>query len=161
MGFLRRRKQRVPGEYPESFTRAWVQRTLPSASQAEAQSTVQHLRAKGWSEQKLAQHVLPYMPVEDPTRLDANIHGAPEAVWVPAQVSSAWFDRRLPEMTPREIRLVVEQLEGRGWSPAQTAVAVLPHLLPKLPEDDARAIVAGLDRLGLRKDEIARLARVR
>ncbi len=161
MGFLRRRKKRVPGEYPESFTRAWVQMTLPSASQAEAQSTLRHLRGKGWSEEKLARHILPYMPVEDPTKLDANIHGPPEAVWVPAQVSAAWFDQRLPDMSPAEIRMVVEELERRGWSPAQTAVAVLPHLLPKLPEDDARAIVAGLERLGVSKDEIARLARAR
>ena len=162
MGFLRRRKQqRVPGEYPESFTRAWVQMTLPSASQAEARSTVEHLRSKGWSEQKLAQYVLPYMPVEDPTKLDYNIHGGPEPVWVPAQVSSAWFEQRLPDMSPAEIRLVVEELERRGWSPGETAVTVLPHLLPKLPEEDAQAIIAGLDRLGLRKDEIARLARGR
>ena len=162
MGFLRRRKQqRVPGEFPESFTRAWVRMTLPTASQAEAQSTVQHLRSKGWDEEKLARYVLPFMPVEDPTRLDANIHGPPEAVWVPAQVSAAWFEQRLPDMSPTEMRLVVEELERRGWSPAQAAVAVLPHLLPKLPEDDARAILAGLPRLGLDQNEIARLARAR
>ena len=50
MSFLRRRKPRQPGEFPESFTRAFVRQTLPSASQAEARSTVEHLRCKGWSE---------------------------------------------------------------------------------------------------------------
>lgn len=161
MRFLRRRKPRVPGEYPESFTRAWVRQTLPTASQAEARSTVEHLRGKGWSEEKLAQHVLPYVPREDPTKLDANITGEPERVPMPDHVSREWLDRRLPAMPPRQIRLVVEELERRGWSPSEAAVAVLPHLLPKLDEDDAQVILAGLGKLGLSDAEVARLARCR
>lgn len=162
MTFLRRRKRRTPGEYPESFTRAFVRQTLPTATPGEARRTVEHLRSKGWSEDKLAEHVLPYMPPAGPAgKLGAATGDGEEAVWVPAPVSRDWLDEQLPAMAPRQIRLVVEELERRGWSAGDAAVAVLPHLLPKLPEDDAQAILAGLDRVGLSDDEVARLARGR
>ncbi len=162
MRFLRRRKRTPPGEYPEQFTRAFVRQTLPTATPAEARSTVEHLRGKGWSDDKLAQHVLPYMPPDAgsaPRR--ATTRGAPDAISVPTPVSRGWLDRQLPAMTPGQIRLVVEELERRGWSAREAAVAVLPHLLPKLPEADARAILAGLHELGVSDDEVARLARSR
>ncbi len=56
-----------------------------------------------------------------------------------------------------QIRLVVEELEGRGWAATEVAVAVLPHLLPKLPPADADAILAGLRELGMTDEELARL----
>ena len=161
MSFLRRRAKRVPGEYPETFTRAWVRLTLPTASEAEAQSTVQHLRGKGWSEEKLARYVLPFMPREDELEQTwlASRRPREETVALPAQLSQAWLDEQLPAMSPRQIGLVVEQLEGRGLSPREAAVAVLPHLLPKLEPDDVQAILAGLPGLGLSDEEIARLTR--
>jgi hypothetical protein len=153
---MRRRKRPPPGEYPEQFTRAFVRQTLPSATPAQARSTVEHLRGKGWSEAKLAQYVLPYMPPDaDPPRTAAG--SAAEDVSVPTPVSAAWLDQQLPVMAPRQIRLVVDELERQGWSARDAAVAVLPHLVPKLAEADARAILAGLERLGLSDDEAARL----
>ena len=161
MSFLRRKPKRVPGEYPESFTKAWVRMTLPTASPAEAQSTVQHLRGKGWSEQKLAQYVLPFMPREDLlAQAYPNIRDVPKPpVEVPARVTRDWLDQHLPAMSPEQIRLVVDELEGRGLSPREAAVAVLPHLLPKLEPDDQQAILAGLPGLGLGGEEIERLTR--
>lgn len=162
MRFLPSRKRRLPGEYPESFTRAFVRQTLPTASPREARSTVAHLRRKGWSEDKLAQYVLPYMPRDEGTAQPQTVAGGgPEAVSVPARVTSDWLDQQLPAMPPRQIRLVVEELERRGWSAREAAVAVLPHLLAKLPPDDAQAILAGLRELGVSDDEVARLARDR
>lgn len=151
MRFRRRRKRLAPGEFPEHVTRAFVQRTMPSATPSEARRTVEHLRAAGWSEQQLADQVLPFMPPEAVT--------AAGAVALPDPVSRQWLEHELPAMSPRQLRLVVEELERRGWSPARAALAVLPHLLPKLAPDDARAIVADLPRLGLSDEQVARLGR--
>lgn len=164
MGFLGRRKKKSPptprGEYPESFTRAWVQATLPSAGAAEARRTVEHLRGKGWSDEKLAEFVLPYMPRDPRPGMLGPATGAGSAeVTVPAHVSQAWLDRHLPDMDPRRMRHVVDELERRGWTVADAAVAVLPHLLPKLRDEDARAILDGLPRLGLSESQIAQVAR--
>lgn len=161
MSFLRRRKQPKPrDEYPESFTRAWVRATLPSASAAEAKRTVEHLRGTGWSDEKLAELVLPYMPTDPrPGMLGGGTRDTPADVAVPAQVSGAWLDEHLPAMDPRQMRHVVQELERRGWPAADAAMAVLPHLLPKLRDEDARAIVDGLPRLGLSEAQIARLTR--
>lgn len=112
---------------------------------------MQHLRRKGWSEAKLTQYVLPYMPPPpDP---------GGEAVSVPSPVSRAWLDQELPTMAPTQIRLVVEELERRGWSARDSALTILPHLLPKLGRDRARAILGGVRELGLTDEEAARLAR--
>jgi hypothetical protein len=154
MKFLRRGKQRTPGEYPERFTRAFVQQTLPSATPAEQQRTVEHLRGKGWSEEKLAQHVLPYLPPEQP---DLVVGGRLEAAAMPAQISRQWLVETLPALTPRQIQAVVEELERRGWSARDAAVAVLPHLLPKLSDEHAHGILAGLGRFGVSADEVVRL----
>ena len=161
MSFLRRSKKPKPrDEYPESFTRAWVQTTLPSASAAEARRTVEHLRGKGWSDEKLGEFVLPYMPLDPrPGMLGPAMGDESADVGVPPQVSRAWLDQHLPSMEPRQMRHVVEELERRGWSAPDAAVAVLPHLLPKLRDEDAQAIIEGLPRLGLSEEQIARVAR--
>jgi hypothetical protein len=164
MRFLRRSNKPKPREereeYPESFTRAWVQATLPSASAAEARSTVEHLRGNGWSDEKLAELVLPYMPRDPrPGMLGPAPDDEAVEVPVPTHVSPDWLDRHLPEMDPRQLRHVVDELEKRGWSAADAAVAVLPHLLPKLREDDAQAIIDSLPRLGMSEAQIARVAR--
>ena len=151
MRLPRRRKRPAPGEYPEDFTRAFVRQTLPTATPAEARSTVQHLRSKGWSEAKLAQYVLPYMP--------PSTDLSQPAVPVPTPVSRAWLDQELPAMAPAQIRLVVEELERRGWSSRDAALAVLPHLLPKLTAENAQALLAGVKALGLSEEEVTRLAR--
>ena len=153
MRFRRRRKRLAPGEFPEHVTRAYVQRTLPTATPTEARRTVEYLRGKGWSDDKLAQQILPFMPPDAVT--------GPDAVSVPDPVSRHWLQDELPAMTPTQIRLVVEELERRGWTTRDTAIVVLPHLLPKLPDDDALAILAGAKRLGLTDDEVERLARGR
>lgn len=162
MSFLRRRKNKPAqrDEYPESFKRAWVQATLPSAGAAEARRTVEHFRAQGWSDEKLAEFVLPYMPRDPrPGMLGPAPDEGQAGVTVPAHASRAWLDRHLPGMDPTQMRHVVDELERRGWTAADAAVAVLPHLLPKLREEDARAIVDGLPRLGLSESQIAALAR--
>ena len=150
---FRRRKRLAPGEYPEHVTRIYVQRTLPTATPGEAQRTLEHLRGKGWSEDKLAQHILPFMP-RYPEARDGE-------VFVPSPVSRQWLDEQLPAMDRGQLRLVVDELERRGWSAKDTAILVLPHLLPKLPDEDALAIVAGLERLGLTEREIGRITRRR
>lgn len=135
---FRRRPRRPPrGEYPPSFTHAWIRQTLPSASPAEAQALLHRVRSRGWSEAEVAERILPYMP---PASSDP-------AISVPAQVSAEWLDRRLPAMDRGQIRLVVDELERRGWPPTEVAETVLPHLLPKLPTADAEAILTGLGEL--------------
>lgn len=136
-----------------------MQQTLPTCSPAEARAAVEHLRRKGWTEEQLAEQILPYMPRADrwPQRRAAR-GPEPKTVSVPPRVSMDWLDEHLPTMDREQIRLVVEELEQRGWSPTEAAVAVLPHLLPKLPREDADAILAGLKELGMTDGEIARLA---
>lgn len=132
--------------------------TLPTTTPLEAQSAIAHLRTKGWTEEELAQKILPYMPPRgaSPSAPGASAPGDPG---VPAQVSRDWLDRHLPAMNRGQIRLVVDELERRGWSPAGAAVTVLPHLLPKLPPEDREAILAGLRDLGMSEDEIGSVAR--
>ena len=136
-----------------------MQQTLPTTSPAEARSAVEHLRGKGWTEEELAEKILPYMPRPRSGRPLADEPGTP-VLAVPARVSRDWLDGHLPSMDRGQIRLVVEELERRGWSPAEAAVTVLPYLLPKLPREDAQAILTGLGELGISESRIASLARV-
>lgn len=152
MSWRRSKPKRVPGEYPESFVKAWMAQTLPTTTPAEAAAAVDHLRSKGWSEQQLAEFILPYMPREDPSPAASR---AP-AIELPPVVGTDWLDEHLPAMDRHEIRRVVDALERSGWASGTVAKAVLPHLLPKLPPEDARAVVAGLARLGMTEEEIAR-----
>ena len=158
----RSKRKRVAGEHPENFVKGWMALTLPSATPAEAESAVRHLRSKGWTEQELAEFILPFMPREPPPPAAAPAAppgapvDAPQAISVPAGVTTAWLDEHLPAMDRRQLRLVVDELERRGWAPGTVALAVLPHLLPKLPAEDARAVVAGLADLGMTEEEIAR-----
>lgn len=158
MTWRRRSKpKRVADEYPESFVKGWMALTLPSATPAEAASALSHLRGKGWTEQQLAEFILPYIPREprSPAARDARAEGA-QAPALPPGVTIAWLDQHLPAMDRRELRRVVDELERRGWPSGTVAMAVLPHLLPKLPAEDARAVVAGLAQLGMTSEEIAR-----
>jgi hypothetical protein len=149
--------ERAPGEYPESFVKGWMARTLPSTTPAEAASAVRHLRGKGWTEQQLAEFVLPYMPREVGPRAELGAQAEPaRAISLPANVTRSWLDQHLPSLDRRQLRVVVDELEGRGWPTAAVAVIVLPHLLPKLPAEDSRAIVSGLANLGMSDEEIAR-----
>ncbi len=175
------RRARMRSEYPESFVRRWMAVNLPSSTPAEAASAVGHLRRQGWSERRLAELILPYMPHQAapharppapdarppapdarPAAPDAR-PAAPEAaaqpdpeISLPADVTPAWLDRHLPALDRHGLRLVVDALEHRGWPPGRVATIVLPHLLPRLPAEDARAVVAGLAKLGLSEEEIAR-----
>ena len=136
-----------------------MQQTLPTCSPAEARAAVEHLRRKGWTEEQLAEQILPYMPRVDRWAARRAARGpGPKTVSVPPGVSMTWLDEHLPTMDREQIRLVVEELEGRGWPPTEVAVAVLPHLLPKLPAADADAILAGLRELGMTEEELARLS---
>ena len=147
---------------------------LPSATPAEAASAVRHLRGKGWTEEQLAEFILPYMPREarPPARggqvEGAQVGGGPsesgeqaisegaQAASLPSDVTRAWLDDHLPAMDRRQLRLVVDELERRGWPSGTVAMTVLPHLLPRLPDEDVRAVVAGLADLGMTDEEIAR-----
>ncbi|MDQ4049120.1 MAG: hypothetical protein M3131_07045 [Actinomycetota bacterium] len=152
--FRRRHKKPPPGEFPPSFTRAFFRQTMPTTSPAEARRVLEHVRGKGWSEEEIAEVILPYMP---PARPSAGGR-EPRSADVPDRVSPAWLDEHLPEMDREGIRRVVDELERRGWPPADAAVAVLPHLLPKLPPEDVEAILAGLREIGVSDEQIARLA---
>jgi hypothetical protein len=149
----------APGEYPESFVKGWMARTLPMATPAEAASAVRHLRGKGWTEEQLAEFILPYMPRDVPWGPAPRGPGGPPAQRarpaLPPEITRAWLDESLPGMDRHQMRCVVDELERRGWSSGTVAMAVLPHLLPKLPADDVRAIVAGLAGLGMTEEEIA------
>ena len=157
MRWRRSKPRRVPGEYPESFVKAWMAQTLPTTTPAEAESAVGHLRSKGWTEQQLAEFILPYMPREDrsPAAFRARAVQEPP-IELPPVVSTDWLYAHLPALDRGQIGLVVDELERRGWSPGTVAMAVLPYLLPKLPAEDAQAVVAGLARLGMSEEEIAR-----
>jgi hypothetical protein len=70
-----------------------MRQTLPSATPAQAEAAVRHLRGQGWSEEKLAQFILPYMPREPllvapslpgPTAGPAAPPGRPAQPWPPA-----------------------------------------------------------------------------
>lgn len=156
MRFGRRQKRPEPGEYPPGFTRSFMRQTLPTTSPAEARAVVERMRRKGWTEEEVAELLLPYMP--PPPRGGESEVAAGDAVFVPPRVSTAWLHEHLPAMEREEIRLVVEELERRGWPPMEVALTVLPHLLPKLPPEDSDAILAGLQELGMTDGEIARLA---
>ncbi len=147
--------KRVPGEHPESFVKGWAALTLPSATPAEAASAVRHLRSEGWTEQQLAEFILPYMPREARPPPGAHTEG-PLSISLPSGVTTAWLDRHLPALDRGQLRLVVDELELRGWPSGKVAMAVLPHLLPTLPAEDARGVVAGLANLGMTEQEIAR-----
>ena len=152
---FRRRQKRPPrGEFPPGFTASFLRRTLPSTSPAEARAALDHLRHKGWTEEQIAEQILPYMP-RPPKPRDGEQRGF---TYIPAGVSTTWLDQRLPAMEPEEIRRVVDELERRGWSSAKAAVAVLPHLLPKLPPKEADALLAGLKEIGVQDEDIARLS---
>ncbi|MDQ6777936.1 MAG: hypothetical protein M3071_17390 [Actinomycetota bacterium] len=145
---------RVPGEYPESFTKRFMARTLPSATPTQAASAVRHLRSQGWTEEQLAEFILPFMPQTDQaphTPADPT-----HAISLPPDVTRAWLDRHLPALDRYQLRRIVDELEHRGWPTGTVATIVLPHLLPKLPPDDARAIVVGLAHLGMTEEEISR-----
>jgi hypothetical protein len=148
---------RVRGEYPDNFVKGWMALTLPSATPAEAASAVRHLRSKGWTDEQLAEFILPYMPrdARPPPALGAQRERA-QAISLPPDVTTAWLDQHLPAMDPHQLRLVVDELERRGWPSGPVAMAVLPHLLPTLSAEDARAVVAGLADLGMTDEEIAR-----
>ena len=153
----KKRYERLPpGEYPESFKRAWIQQTLPSTHPAEARRTIEYLRSQGWDDDTLARDILPFMPV-DWTKVAPNVAPPP----VPPRASPGWFDANLPSMSADEIRLVVRELESRGWPARDTALTILPHLLPKLSASEADAILAGLSDLGASDEDIARLQRCR
>ncbi|MGI8945177.1 MAG: hypothetical protein ACR2GL_02910 [Thermoleophilaceae bacterium] len=145
------REQDMPRErssYPTTFTEGWTRRTLQSASPAEADKVLAKLRRDGWTEQQLADRVLPYMPPAAPS---------PAVASIPPEVSRAWLDEHLGGMEREEITRVVEELERQGWSTPDIGLVVMPHLLPKLPPEDAEAILAELGKLGLTDDEIAEL----
>ncbi len=159
MKFRRRRSRPPPGEYPPSFTHAWIRQTLPTASPAEARALLQTMRGRGWTEAEVAERILPYMPPAPPTRASGGGGaGKTPVVSIPAQVSIAWLDRELPAMDRGQVQRVVEELERLGWPATEVAIAVLPHLLPKLPPEDVKPILAGLGELGMTEQEIARLA---
>ncbi len=161
---LGRKRKPVPGEYPETFVKGWMARTLPTTSPEEAASAVRHLRGQGWSEKKLAEFILPYMPVpaRSPTA-PAPASGAAQertaAITVPQEVTTGWLDHNLPAMDLGQLRSVLQELERRGWPPGSAAMAILPHLLPKLGAGEARAIRSGLKDLGMTDREIARATR--
>ncbi|MDQ3587027.1 MAG: hypothetical protein M3375_01555 [Actinomycetota bacterium] len=117
------------------------------------------MRRRGWTEAEVAERILPYMPRTPPPAASGGVRaGGGRAISVPPRVSTAWLDSHLPAMDRGQIRLVVDELEGRGWPAAELALAVLPHLLPKLPPEDAKAILAGLRELGVSEEQLARLA---
>ena len=152
---FRRRQKRPPrGEFPPSFTASFFRQTLPTTSPAEARAALDHLRGAGWTEEQIAEQILPYMP-RPPRPRDGEASGF---TYIPAGVSTTWLDQRLPAMDPDGIRRVVDELERRGWSSADAAVAVLPHLLPKLPREEVDALLAGLKELGVPDEDIARLS---
>lgn len=153
---FRRRPKRPPrGEFPASFERAFFRQTLPSTPPREAKAILEHVRGKGWSEQKIAELILPYLPPPG-----SPIADGPYAR-VPPNPPRGWFERHLPDMDASELRRVVDDLERRGWSQPDIALTVLPHLLPKLPPPDADAILDGLRDLGFAEDDIAELSRRR
>ena len=151
--FRRRHKRPPRGEFPPGFTASFFRQTLPTTSPAEARAAVDHLRGKGWTEEQIAEQILPYMPRPRPAR---ESDGFP--FYVPAGVSRAWLDQHLPRMDAAGIRRVVDELERRGWSSADAAVAVLPHLLPKLPPEQVDAVLAGLREIGMPQEDIAALS---
>lgn len=74
---LRPKPKRVPGEYPERFVKAWMARTLPTTTPAEAAAAVAHLQSKGWTEEQVAEFILPYMPRDAGPPASSEGGGAP------------------------------------------------------------------------------------
>ena len=128
---------------------------MPSTPPREAKAVLEHVRRKGWSEQKIAELILPYLPPPG-----SPVEDGPFAR-VPPDASTKWLDHNLPDMDAAELQRVVDDLERRGWSQTDVAMTVLPHLLPKLPAADAEAILGGLRDIGLADADIAELSRRR
>ena len=148
--------ERDPDEYPESFVKGWMAGTLPSTTPSEAASAVRHLRGKGWTEEQLAEFILPYMPRDSGPVAHMEQSEAAQATMLPWGVTTAWLDEHLPALDRDQLGAVVDELERRGWRSGTVAMTVLPHLLPQLAAEDARAVVAGLAGLGMTEEEIAR-----
>ena len=145
---LRPKPKRVPGEYPESFVKAWMARTLPSATPAEAASAVAHLRTKGWTEEKLAAFILPYMPREGgrSPRLEAG--GATSAP-APSAAAGDWAPVEQPVAPPSDEQPGAATEEDPPFAlPPDVTRSWLDAHLPRMDRRQLRLAVDELERRG-------------
>ncbi len=118
MRFGRRRSSRPPrGEYPPSFTHAWIRQTLPTASAPEARALLQTMRDRGWTETEVAERILPYMPPMPPAPASGDAPaGEAGAVSVLARVSAV-----LPKLPPADANALLAGLRELGMTEEEIA----------------------------------------
>lgn len=145
---LRPKPKRVPGEYPERFVKAWMATTLPTTTPAEAASAVAHLQSKGWTEEQVAEFILPYMPPDagPPASTDAGgapipgVRGGRVVTWAPDEPPVAPSPGETPLSAPSDDpSLALPPDVTRSW---------LDEHLPQMDRRQLRLVVDELERRG-------------
>jgi hypothetical protein len=163
---LRPKPKRVPGEYPERFVKAWMATTLPTATPAEAAAAVAHLESKGWTEEQVAEFILPYMPRAAAApgaseRGDApipGVRGGRTVTWAPDERPMSPSPGG-PSISPTGSQQRVSPARGEppgATPPADPALALpsdvtrswLDEHLPRMDRRQLRLVVDELERRG-------------
>lgn len=150
---VRPKPKRVPGEYPERFVKAWQAATLPTTTPAEAESAVAHLRSKGWSEEKLAEFILPYVPREAEPAAGSEgaailgTRGGTTFTWAPDERGAAPSSGEQPAAArPGEPSVTLPPDVTRPW---------LDEHLAQMDRRQLRSVVDELERRGWPPGEVA------
>ena len=144
---LRPKPKRVPGEYPERFVKAWMATTLPTTTPAEAASAVDHLRSKGWTEEQVAEFILPYMPREAEPAAGSE-GGAPIPGTCAGRVMT-WAPDERPEWSSPDEQPVAPPAAGPSLTlPPDVTRSWLDEHLPQMDRRQLRLVVDELERRG-------------
>lgn len=142
----------APGEYPESFVKGFMARTLGSTTPTEAASAVRHLRTKGWTEEQLAEFILPYMPRGTPAPAQTQTR-TPAA---PAQTPPSTPPEAPPDRMPTEPATAAPpDRAGELSLPPEVTRPWLDQHLPALDRYQLRRVVDELEHRGWPSGRVA------
>ena len=145
---LHPKPKRVPGEYPERFVKAWMAQTLPTTTPAEAASAVAHLQSKGWTEEQVAEFILPYMPREAAPPASVEGGGAPIPGTRGTSVFSWAPDERPVARLPGEQPVAAPPADPSFALPPDVTRSWLDEHLPRMDRRQLRLVVDELERRG-------------
>ena len=145
---LRPKPKRAPGEYPERFVKAWMATTLPTTTPAEAASAVAHLRSKGWTEDQVAEFILPYMPREAGPAASSAGGGAPIPGTRGPRVMTWAPDEQPAAPSPGEQPVAPPPADPSFALPPDVTRSWLDEHLPQMDRRQLRLVVDELERRG-------------